>query len=104
MLAPALLAELTIPRIKTKKDLRRRYWRKHLTDAHYGYGWRIYQFDGHPIIYHSGWVAGFRADIGYSPELDIGFAILINAESNVINKISSQFWSQAHQAFAAEKL
>lgn len=102
VLAPALLTELTIPRIKTKKDLRRRYWRKHLTDAHYGYGWRIYQFDGHPIIYHSGWVAGFRADIGYSPELDIGFAILINAESNVINKISSQFWSQAHQAFAAE--
>lgn len=104
VLAPDLLTELTIPRIKTKKDLRRRYWRKHLTDAHYGYGWRIYQFDGHPIIYHSGWVAGFRADIGYSPELDIGFAILINAESNVINKISSQFWSQAHQAFATEKL
>ena len=104
VLTPDLLTELTIPRIKTKKDLRRRYWRKHLTDAHYGYGWRIYQFDGHPIIYHSGWVAGFRADIGYSPELDIGFAMLINAESNVINKISSQFWSQAHQAFAAEKL
>ena len=104
VLAPDLLTELTIPRIKTKKDLRRRYWRKHLTDAHYGYGWRIYKFDGHPIIYHSGWVAGFRADIGYSPELDIGFAILINAESNVINKISSQFWSQAHQAFATEKL
>ena len=104
VLAPDLLTELTIPRIKTKKDLRRRYWRKPLTDAHYGYGWRIYQFDGHPIIYHSGWVAGFRADIGYSPELDIGFAILINAESNVINKISSQFWSQAHQAFATEKL
>lgn len=97
VLSPALLAELTTPRIKTKKDLRRRYWREHLTDAHYGYGWRIYQFDGQPIIYHSGWVAGFRADIGYSPELDLGFAVLINAESNVINKISSQFWAQAHQ-------
>ncbi len=104
VLSPSLLSELTTPRIKTKKDLRRKYWREHLTDAHYGYGWRIYQFNGHPIIYHSGWVAGFRADIGYSPELDIGFAMLINAESNVINKISSQFWSHAHQAFATEKL
>lgn len=102
VLSPALLTELTLPRIKTKKDLRRRYWREHLTDAHYGYGWRIYQFDGHPIIYHSGWVAGFRADIGYSPELDIGFAMLINAESNVINKISSQFWIQAHQLLAKD--
>ncbi|ARD45209.1 serine hydrolase domain-containing protein [Colwellia sp. PAMC 21821] len=101
VLSPALLSELTIPRIKTKKDLRRRYWREHLTDAHYGYGWRIYQFEGHPIIYHSGWVAGYRADIGYSPTLDMGFAILINAESNVINKISSQFWAQAHELLVA---
>ena len=99
VLSPSLLAELTIPRIRTKKDLRRRFWRGHLTDAHYGYGWRIYQFEGHPIIYHSGWVAGFRADIGYSPDLDIGFAIVINAESNAINKISSQFWLQASTLF-----
>ena len=96
-LSPALLAELTTPRIRTKKDLRRRFWREHLTDAHYGYGWRIYQFKDYPIIYHSGWVAGFRADIGYSPDLDIGFAVLINAESNAINKISSQFWAQADE-------
>ena len=97
VLSPQLLTELTTPRIKTKKDLRRRHWKKYLTDAHYGYGWRIYQFNGSPIIYHSGWVSGFRADIGYSPALDIGFAVLINAESNVINKISSDFWSLAHQ-------
>lgn len=97
VLPSGLVAELITPRIKTKKDLRRKFWRKHLTDAHYGYGWRIYQLDNTSIIYHSGWVAGFRADIGYSPELGVGFAILINAESNVINKISSQFWLQAHQ-------
>jgi len=99
VLSPTLLTELTTPRIRTKKDLGKRYWREYLTDAHYGYGWRIYQFKGRPIIYHSGWVAGFRAEIGYSPDLDIGFAILINAESNVINKISSQFWSQVYDLF-----
>lgn len=97
VLSPQLIEELTTPRIKTKKDLRRRFWREHLTDAHYGYGWRIYQFNDSPIIYHSGWVKGFRADIGYSPELDLGFAVLINAESNAINKISSEFWSKAHE-------
>jgi beta-lactamase class C len=95
VLSPALLAELTSPRIKTKKDLNRRHWKNHLTDAHYGYGWRIYQLENYPIIYHSGWVAGFVADIGYSPTLDIGFAVLLNAESGVINKISSDFWSEA---------
>lgn len=105
VLSPALLTELTTPRVRTKKDLGRRFWRDYLTDAHYGYGWRIYQFQGHSIIYHSGWVAGFRADIGYSPDLNIGFAMVINAESNTINKISSQFWSQAQSIFnqAVEK-
>ncbi|GHE86536.1 hypothetical protein GCM10011501_14660 [Thalassotalea profundi] len=94
VLSPALLSELTTPRIKTKRNMRRKYWQDYLTDAHYGYGWRIYQLDEQKVIYHSGWVEGFRADIGYSPELDIGFAILINAEANVISQISSKFWSQ----------
>ena len=97
VLSPELISEVTTPRIKTKKDLRRKYWREHLTDAHYGYGWRIYQLEEQKIIYHSGWVEGFRADIGYSPKLGIGFAILINAEANVINQISSKFWSQAYK-------
>ena len=103
VLSDNLLEEVTTPRIKTKKDLRRRHWRKYLTDAHYGYGWRIYQFQDTPIIYHSGWVAGFRADIGYSPSLGIGFAVLINAESNAINMISSQFWAKAYQLLKQQK-
>jgi len=97
VLSASLLEEVTTPRIKTKKDLKRRYWKESLKDAHYGYGWRIYQFEKGPIIYHSGWVSGFRADIGYSPTLDIGFAILMNAESNSVNKLSHQFWEQIHQ-------
>ena len=97
VLPETLLAEITTPRIKTKKDLRRRHWREHLTDAHYGYGWRIYQFKDMPIVYHSGWVSGYRADIGYSPDLDLGFAILINAEANTINKLSSDFWAKAYK-------
>ncbi|MDP2561641.1 serine hydrolase [Psychrobium sp. 1_MG-2023] len=97
VLPPELLTELTTPRIKTKRDLRRRHWRDLLTDAHYGYGWRIYQLKEFPVIYHGGWVAGFRADIGYSPTLDLGFAVLINAESSAISEISSKFWGQAGQ-------
>lgn len=97
ILSKALLNELTTPKIKTKKDLRRLYWREHLTDAHYGYGWRIYQFAGHKLIYHSGWVSGFRADIAYAPDLKIGFAILLNAESNNINKITTHFWQKVFE-------
>jgi beta-lactamase class C len=94
-----LLKALTTPKIKTKKDLNRRFWRKYLTDAHYALGWRVYQFKGHPIIYHGGWVEGFRAEIGYCPTLNLGFAFLINAESNIISQLSSHFWSNAIELF-----
>ena len=97
VLSKSLIREVTKERIKTKKALRRKIWRDYLTDAHYGYGWRIYRFNDNPIIYHSGWVAGFVAEVGYSPELDLGFAMLINAESNVISKVSSRFWAEAHK-------
>lgn len=97
VLSPQLLKEVTTPRIRTKRDLRHRHWRASLKDAHYGYGWRIYQFGESPIIYHSGWVKGFRADIGYSPEHEIGFAMIMNAESNLINKLSYDFWKAVHQ-------
>ncbi|MCL1037797.1 beta-lactamase family protein [Shewanella submarina] len=97
VLSQELLTEVTEPRVRTAKDLRRLYWRGHLLDAHYGYGWRIYQFDGIPLVYHSGWVSGFRADVAYAPTLDIGFAMLMNAEANEINKLSAKFWDMVIQ-------
>ncbi|WP_017446785.1 serine hydrolase domain-containing protein [Gayadomonas joobiniege] len=95
VLSKDLLTELTTPRIHTTRELKKRYWRNHLNDAYYGYGWRIYQFDGFPVYFHSGWVRGYRAAVGYSPDFDLGFAILLNAESNVISQITSDFWAQA---------
>lgn len=103
VISEKLIKEVTTPRVKTKRDLRRRFWREYLTDAHYGYGWRIYQLANTELIYHSGWVEGFRADIGYSPNSGIGFAILFNAESNAINQISSHFWSQTHRQLSSTK-
>lgn len=90
-----LLAKLTAPRIHTRSELRKRYWKNHLTDAYYGYGWRIYQFSDYPVYFHSGWVRGYRAAVGYAPDLEIGFAILLNAESNLISQITSDFWAHA---------
>jgi beta-lactamase class C len=86
------LAQITRKNTFTRKDLFRKYWREHLNEAHYGLGWRIYNFDGNTLIYHAGWVAGFRAEIAYSPELKIGLAMLINAESGVTSDISTRFW------------
>jgi len=90
-----MIQQMTQPRVKTRNELRRKEWRKHLRTAHYGLGWRVYNFNGIELNYHGGWVQGYRADVAFSPSLDLGIAILMNAESNLINTVSAKFWAAA---------
>lgn len=96
-----MINSLTLPRVKTKRELYRREWRKQLKDAHYGLGWRIYNVDDIEIIYHGGWVQGYRADVAFSPQLGVGYALLMNAESNLINELTATFWKQQISAYQA---
>jgi beta-lactamase class C len=92
---PDMVETLTRPRVKTVRDTRRRYWRDMLSDAHYGLGWRLYQLGNHEIAYHSGWVSGYRADIAWSEEHQIGIAVLMNVEDNTISELTTTFWQMA---------
>lgn len=93
VISPEVVAEMSQPRVRTPRELYRRHWRDHLTDAHYGLGWRIYSLGDEQIVYHGGWVAGFRADIAYSKIHNIGMVILLNSEEHSINELSSRFWA-----------
>jgi beta-lactamase class C len=98
-----MVESLSQPRVRTKRELYRREWRKVIDDAHYGLGWRIYTVDDVEIIYHGGWVQGYRADVAFSPELGVGYAMLMNAESNLINEITADFWKQKIKAYKKQK-
>lgn len=93
VISKTLVDTVTTPQIRTRQPLRLRNWRKHLSDAHYGLGWRIYKYDDEAVYYHGGLVEGFRASIAYSKRYQIGIAILMNADSNVIGHLSAAFWS-----------
>ncbi|WP_153914711.1 serine hydrolase domain-containing protein [Shewanella sp. TC10] len=95
VLSNRVIKDVTTAGVRTTKELRRRDWRAFLDNAHYGKGWRVYEFEGRPLIYHAGWVAGYVAEVSYSPELNIGMAMLLNGESRVIAKLSSNFWRDA---------
>ena len=103
VIGPGVVETLTEPRVKTiARDKRRKHWRDMLSDAHYGLGWRIYELGEHEIAYHSGWVSGFRADLAWSDGHDIGIAVLMNAEANSINEITTTFWQMAFKRLPAE--
>lgn len=92
ILSTSMVQNLQKPRVKTHRELYRKQWKTLLSDAHYGLGWRIYQLGDEQVIYHGGWVSGFRADIAFSPRRDIGIVVLINAESSGINTLTTRFW------------
>ncbi|WP_460312658.1 serine hydrolase domain-containing protein [Aliiglaciecola aliphaticivorans] len=101
IISPEIVKTVTAERIKTKRELRRRDWRRFLKDAHYGLGWRIYDFNGHKLNYHGGWVKGYRADVSFAPDQEVGYAMLMNAESNLINSFTAKFWQAYFETYDA---
>lgn len=91
VLSPEVIEDMTTERVATQRHMRHRIWRDYLSHAGYGLGWRLYTIGDDRIIYHGGWVAGFRAAVAYSEKLKIGIAILMNAESRVISDLTANF-------------
>ncbi|ABM03418.1 beta-lactamase [Psychromonas ingrahamii 37] len=87
-----LLETVREPVVSTEKDVKSRTWKGIIDDAHYGIGWRVYQYNEDILYFHSGWVEGFRAVIAYSKDKQIGLVILANAESRSIDKLTVDFW------------
>jgi beta-lactamase class C len=92
VLSPGLVDSLSEPRVKTRREMYRKQWKTMLSSAHYGLGWRVYQLGEERLIYHGGWVSGFRADVAFSPRHNIGIVVLLNAESSGISELTTRFW------------
>lgn len=98
VISAAAVEEVLTPRIRTANELANRNWRGLLQDAWYGLGWRIYQLPEARLALHGGWVAGYRAEIAFSRELDLGIVILSNAETRAVGELNRQFWDLALDA------
>jgi len=80
------------PEVLTSKDLetvftpvihtpvKRRYFGKwpRLRSASYGLGWRILDYAGSKISYHSGYVNSYKGEMAVNHEEQIGFCLLMN--------------------------
>jgi beta-lactamase class C len=81
VLPPALLEVLHAPGINTPSERVASPWRRaRLKDAHYALGWRVYDYEGHTLIFHAGAVQGYRTEIGFFPEYHVGMVVLWNCE------------------------
>jgi len=74
------LAAMQTPIINTtgeQRFLNRRF--RDLKRAHYGLGWRVYDYHGHKVVGHRGGVQGYRALVLFDPEKQAGIAMMWNS-------------------------
>ena len=75
-----------------------REWRP-LKAAHYGMGWRIVEKEGYTVITHSGYVNGYRAEIAFCLEEEIGIVILSNAPNSTVGQSAPAFFRRYFQQY-----
>jgi len=86
---PKVVQDVSAPAIKTRRELRRYHWSGRARHAYYGLGWRIFDYAGTKLVFHSGGVRGYVAQIAFLPEHNLGIVVLLNA--NIENIFVSTF-------------
>ena len=87
VLSEAALDTMHTKRIKTTKNQAHYGQWENLDNAHYGFGWRVFDYGGKSgFVHHGGWVQGFRTEMVLNKELGLGMVLLVNAERAYTNK------------------
>lgn len=85
--------KMRTPLIET--PLKRSYTKSwgHIEKKQYSLGWRIYTYKGRKIIYHGGFVTGYKAEIGFCPEEEVGIVFLENSPDQLASKSVPEFFN-----------
>ncbi|MTI21566.1 class A beta-lactamase-related serine hydrolase [Fulvivirga sp. RKSG066] len=60
--------------------------------GHYGLGWRIVEYPSDTIVYHGGYVNGYKSAIGFSKADDVGICILSNRGGRYTSQLLADFF------------
>lgn len=83
VISSEVINDVTTPRIVTPvKYVSSRTWGD-LQNKEYGMGWRILTVNGKKVVYHGGFVEGYRAEIAFCPEKEIGIVMLQNSANTL---------------------
>lgn len=105
VLSKETLAKLGEPQVVT--PVRYRYFThwNNLKKASYGMGWRVLNLtDGGTLLYHGGFVNGYRAEIAVHPTEDWGICVMFNGASAVASQSVPTFMELLENARPAPQL
>lgn len=93
LIAPETLDEIFKPVVKAKaKNRNFRRWIAPFK-SYYALGWRVLGFKNDTLLYHGGYVNGFRSEIALFRENRIGICVLSNAPGRLINNSIPWFFN-----------
>lgn len=89
----AVINLITTPQVYTPlKRNYTRYWDP-IEARYYSFGWRIFDYKGKRILYHGGYVRGYRAEIAFCPEENTGIAFLLNSPNRLASQVVPAFFN-----------
>jgi beta-lactamase class C len=85
------------------------FWRwKRLKSAYYAMGWRVLNFKEDTLVYHGGYVNGYRSEVAIHRKNKIAICVLVNAPGNLadisIPKFFELFGKQKEAIASWEKI
>lgn len=87
------LDKIFTPAVKAKS--KNRYFRKWVgrSDAHYALGWRVLNFENDTLLYHGGYVRGYRSEIAIDRRSKIGICVLSNGPGSLVDNSVPMFFN-----------
>jgi beta-lactamase class C len=98
---PDIIDSLTLNQLYTpvvKAPSKNKYYgrmQRHV-GSYYGLGWRILEYPTDKLVYHGGFVNGFRSEIAIDPKENLAICILTNGAGDVANQSIPLFFKLFH--------
>jgi beta-lactamase class C len=90
VLPAQFLKNLHTPIISTPRGNYFNRWQG-LEKAYYATGWRVFDYQGIRAVHHGGGVRGYRSEMVFVPEANIGVIVMFNAETKLANEVVPAF-------------
>ena len=87
------LDKIFTPVIKAKT--KNRYFRKWVgkSDSHYALGWRVLNFKNDTLLYHGGYVEGYRSEVAIDRRSKMAICVLSNGPGRLIDNSVPLFFN-----------
>lgn len=91
--SPSTLDKIYTPVVKAKT--KNRYFRKWVgrSDSHYALGWRVLNFKNDTLLYHGGYVKGYRSEVAIDRRSKIAICVLSNGPGRMVDNSVPMFFN-----------